>query len=255
MSSSLASLAQTERDELLLTIPLVESPEFHGNFGPQPVYLGNLSVINYSQVYSACKRCLSLPSPSKFRNGDLVQDGDYRGCGTFYAIWLQKGLVYHSEEYISTFKKDLSECSECELKPDIPETFRTMRKRAARLEAIPRYISRNENGPHNDGDHDCYLCKHPDEYGYSPSTAMSSAPQGYYHKYAKCDEEDVYFDPLLTHSKAYLGGKIAVAKLQPEYTDNDSFPNNYLGYYSENMGAGFEMQWIEMTETLKNLRR
>jgi hypothetical protein len=99
------------------------------------------------------------------------------------------------------------------------------------------------------------LCKHPDEYGYSPTTAMSSAPEGYYHKHSKCEEENIYFDPLLTHSKSYLGGKIAVAKLQLEYIENESFPNNYLGYFDENMGAGFEMQWIDMTETLRNLKR
>jgi hypothetical protein len=249
---SLSNLSVQERDEILLTIPLVEDPENHGDFGAQRVHFGGRSVINYSQIYSDCRRCLSLPNPKNFRNGDIIQDGDYRGCGTFYVIWLHKGLVKHSEEYISNFKKDLTEYSESELKPDIPDTYRSMRKKAARPESIPRYISRYADGPHNDGDHDCYLCKHPDEYGYSPSTALSSASKGYYRKHLQFDEEMIYFDPLLTHSKSYMGKKIAAAKLTPKYVKKDSFPTNYLGYFDE---GEEEIEWTSMTKTLSKLKR
>ena len=250
--SSLSNLTQPERDELLLTIPLVEDPQNHENFGEQPVDLGCCDIINYSQVYSACKKCLSLPNPKNFRNGDLIQDGDYRGCGTYYIIWLHKNLVNHSEQYILNFKKKLSECSESEVKPDVPETYRSMRKRNARPDSIPRHISRYGDGPHNDGDHDCYLCKHPDEFGYSPSTALSSAPNGYYRKHYFSDCESIYFDPLLTLSKSYFGKKIAETKLKPQFVNDLLFPYNYLGFFDE---EETEIEWISMTETLTELKR
>jgi hypothetical protein len=56
-----------------------------------------LHVINYSQLYndfvtnnpkSMSDYADMLTSPSKIRTGDIVQKGDYRGTGSYYAIWL-----------------------------------------------------------------------------------------------------------------------------------------------------------------------
>jgi hypothetical protein len=56
-----------------------------------------LHVINYSQLYkdfvtdnpkSMSDYASMLTPPSKIRTGDVVQNGDYRGVGSYYAIWL-----------------------------------------------------------------------------------------------------------------------------------------------------------------------
>jgi hypothetical protein len=56
-----------------------------------------LHVINYSQLYnefvtdntkSMSDYATKLLPPNKIRTGDIVQNGDYRAVGSYYAIWL-----------------------------------------------------------------------------------------------------------------------------------------------------------------------
>lgn len=244
--SSFLNLRAEDRDELLITIPYVEQPIKHGGFGEGGVNFGGRSLVNYSQVYASCTRCLSLPSPSKFRTGDLIQTHDYRGCGTYYAIWLHKGLVAHSEQYIANFKRNLVESPASEVIPEVPETFRSMKK-SKRAESVPRIISRFADGPHNDGDHDLYLSQHYDEFGYAPSIALSSSRAGYYLKFEHSEYENLYFDPIITHTRSHCGEKVAAAKLLPEHINNPNFPDNFLGHFDANQGKEWEMEWIDIS--------
>ena len=127
-----------------------------------------------------------------------------------------------------------------------PETFRFMRT-SKRAKSIPRTISGFADGPHNDGDHDLYLSAHPDEFGYAPSVALSSAPAEYHSKFSHSDYEALYFDPVITHTQSHCGQKIAKAKLLPLYANNPHFPDNFLGHFDENLGEQWAIEWIDIS--------
>lgn len=243
MTTYWSNLTQAERDELLITIPFVENPERFDGF--LQVHVCNKNLLNYSQIYSACRRCLELPNPKDMRTGDYVQNGEYRGVGMYYVIWLRKGLISHSDKFITKFKKDLVECAEEDLKPDVPESYRSLRK-SKRSETFPKYVSRFTNGPHNDGDHDCYLSLHPDEMGYAASIAMSSVPLGYY-DHSEFDK--AVFDPLLTHSKSHWGKQLAKSKKTEKFANDDSFPFNCIGFFDSNLGEDEELEYVDIEET------
>eukprot|EP01031_Cornospumella_fuschlensis_P024579 gene24579-29696_t len=257
--TSWLKLSPAERDELLISIPYVSKPVHHGEIGGTSedknlrhqvnrVNFGGKNLINYSQIYAACKRCVGLPNPLELRTGDVVSAGgyDYRGCGSYYVIWLRKGIITHSDKFIAYFKQSLVESATEENFDDSNEP----RSKKAKLDetSVPMEIPRDADGPHNDGNHDCYLSVHPDENGYATSTVLSSAPQGYHAEFCSSEYETLLFDPVLTHTQSYAGLKIAEAKPLPDYVDCAAFPDCFIGSYREAVGE--DVEWIPLESAL-----
>jgi hypothetical protein len=57
----------------------------------------SMQIINYSQLYnefvvgnpsSESNYAASLIDPNKIQTGDILRAGDYRGVGSYYAVWL-----------------------------------------------------------------------------------------------------------------------------------------------------------------------
>lgn len=250
--SYLLSLSQDERDSLLETIVYVDKPQqLDGFMGAD---FGNLSLINYSQVHEGLQeKYPNLPSPSKLRTGDFINTIDYRGVGLFYAIWLRKGLITHDEEFIAKvplgLKNNVDQNNPEDQKGEVDEDEQTEKKLKTNKDfTFPLFISRKADGPHNDGKHDCYLSAHPDEMGYSASTAFSSVPPEDYYWQLCDDGVKSTFDPLLTHSKSHYGKIIAQAKESEEYADDEDFPLQYVGVEDPEMGDE-ELMWVPLEET------
>lgn len=251
--SYLLSLTQEKRDALFETIAYVDKPKIiNGLMGTE---FGHHSLVNYSQIYSNLRgNYPSLPDPHIFRTGDCVQNHDYRGCGKYYAIWLRIGLITHDADYIKTFSQRLivedktnsnEESENDEDDEEEEESDDEQAEKRAKTSYIPTFITRDADGPHNDGKHHCYLSVHPDEYGYAPSAVFSSIPPVDY--FPHLTEYTVsYFDPLLTHSKSYFGQIIQAAKESEQFIDNVDFPMQYFGTWDSEMGVGSELQWMSL---------
>ena len=101
--------------------------------------------------------------------------------------------------------------------------------KAADTEAVfPKYISRHEDGPHNDDKHDCYLTLYSDEWGYTMPTIFSSLEISYFDH---LDDGDSIFDPLLAHSNSAFYKALEESKDQHEYSNKPDFPMNYVAYW------------------------
>lgn len=161
--SYLSGLTQAQRDAKLETIQFVKEPM---KFASKSYDYSEANILNYSQIFSTIgSHLVGMPQPEVFRNGDSIQFHDYRGIGTFYAVWLRKGLIEHSEVFLEKFwntevpPEDMHGDDDDEQEEDDEEEKGT-RKKAKKLK-IPVFFNREADGSHSDGKHDCYLFKHP----------------------------------------------------------------------------------------------
>ena len=260
--SYLATLTQAERDALLETIVYVDKTEQFDGF--MNTSFGNLCLVNYSFIYEALKeQHPSLLKPEKLRSGDCIQNHDYRGVGTHYAIWLRKGLLTHDEQFLNEFSSSYLDSHNANAnngedddeededdEDDDHQDVNDPRKRVKNSmdHAFPVFVPRSADGPHNDGKHDVYLSVHPDEMGYAPSAAFSSLPpRDYFRNLSDLDWTMSTFDPLVTHSKSHYGQVIQEAKETDEYKNKPDFPLGYIGNFDS---EGDEQTWITLKRSL-----
>jgi hypothetical protein len=250
----LENLSQAQRDTVLEAISYVNMPIVHyfgeNNLSPQE------DILNYTQLFSEIHDDLtlkySLPKPtgntrlrqrpvslmtiySELRNGDRIQFGEYRGTGTKYVLWLRAGAHTNksetAEDYSLQLELNKRPCrfTHHEQAPD-PQTH-----------SVPHLVSREADGPHNDPNYECFLFPYPDEYGWSPSSAVAM-PTNYFMNEIVMG----VIDPLLVPSQSEYGQLVTRAKLTEEFADDNAFPTKYVGYIDENDSP--ELQWVLLAD-------
>lgn len=239
----LQTLSQEDRDQLLESIRFAAQNDFYCGKSLKSSSI----VLNYTALFAQLPvgEKQYYPEPIELRSGDKMQFGDYRGCGSYYALWLRKGIQDEPGVDMTEFQP---------LSDDAAKKRKLFRERGRGLTKVgfistaryspqdfPIFEPRESSKVQNDGKHDLYLFSYPGEYGYSPSTIVSSLPPGYYER----DIELTYFDPLLTHSKSHYGKIIEEAKKKEEYANDDNFPLGYIGCEDENES---EIQFIPFNE-------
>ncbi len=257
----LKSLNAEDCDDLLETIVYTSVPEKFGGRGSwSQIWLhtseGGGFNVNYSQIFTSLGNKIQipsdeinaeaanerLPSPEVLRTGDWIQFGNNRGAGSYYVIWLKKGLVTHDAAFLDSLKSVL-EVWDGEIDDDVEKNSKPAKKAKTTKKSKNKnpisYASRSEDGPHNDGNHDCYLIAHSDEYGYVASTIFSSLPPNYFTHLDKA-----VFDPIITHSQSHFGKLITTHKEEEEWAEDEDFPFEFYGHMDDK--SGDDVDWIDI---------
>jgi hypothetical protein len=262
---SLFKLSQEERDNLLATMVFVDKPKLFECYDiPLPMKNGNDIVFNYSKFFESLseKSRSKVPNVANLRTGDLLKMDDYRGCGSHYVVWLHRDLVIPEDTDDMCCVHDPNEDENLDINdqladmddyPDDPITspqdpLAATQNPCDKFGMFPILAARQSDGAHNDGHHECYLFKHPDEYGYATPTVVSSVHYMYY--YECTDQTTGLIDPLLTHSKSVYGQLIKEVKEGPDMIDDALFPLHYVGYCDRDNVANFtsdKTQWMPAT--------
>ena len=237
-----AQLSQFERDNLIATLTFVDHPNHI--FLPEQLPFPNGFIINYSQFYDYLDESVregNYIAPEDLRNGDIVQFSEYRGCSSYYVLWLAKDLRCWTKKQAEKFHKEkiaeskydftAKKLKKTSLPIDFGVSFMPKPKQAfTTKEPIPLVFPRSYHGSHDDQQHECYFFSHLDEYGYSGSTITSMANETYFQQTKLERHSQIWLDPLLIHSKSYYGKLIQDLKTdEVQFRENPFFPLHYIG--------------------------
>ena len=112
LSSKYNKIVNMEDKQFLAAIKKSQLPQSKLNgyeaLAASAIFRGKY-IVNYTQIWAQLIQrgmteedllnSYDLPSPSAFNTGDVIQTHNYRGCGTYYAIFLSKNI--HSNELLS----------------------------------------------------------------------------------------------------------------------------------------------------------
>lgn len=162
--------------------------------------------------------------------------------------WTELAILFENEEWWDGFEENFKNITDSETlfndvnnddTMELIELIKATYGKKVELPLVPRLISREADGPHNDNFHHAYLFVHPDEMGYFAPSSFSCVNFDYFDR----EYYSIILDPLLTHSASYYGKILANGTHTLNQLGScDRFYHAYEDYDYE------EIEWVDIND-------